>query len=665
MKRIFTLFVALATACVAMAAECVIVPRPVSYEPQKGKVTLNSKSVVYVADKSLVRPATLFCSYVAAEKGLQLSVVENQPKVKGVIALSIDKSLAQEEYLLDVTKQGIVIKGGSEKGVFYGLQSLRQVVFHSKGNAKKVAVECMTVKDKPHFGYRGGMFDVCRHIFSVDEVKKFIDILALHKINRFHWHLTEDQGWRIEIKKYPNLTKIGSVRKATQVGRYSRRTQPVYDGKPYGGFFTQDEVRDIVRYASERYIDVIPEIDMPGHMIAALASYPELGCTKGPYEVRKMWGISQDILCAGRESTFEFIEGVLSEIVALFPSKYIHIGQKDNSNYCHCETCTALYEKYGSISAPTIIFTNSFADALDEEFPNFTFTFYAYGETERPPKDLTLRCNDNVVPVLCELHHACRNHTLGTCGAIDDNQIESEFLNLYGDNEDFIAQDHKDWTVIAERTYIYDYTINFLFSAQFFSNFETMQSTMKYMNDIGITGYVYNCGDGHYAAFNDLRNYLLPRLQWNVDADVEYMMMDFMNFYYGEEAAPYIKEIIDIQTGQIKATAHAFDFDWHYQSGYYTIPQISKLDRLWEKALNADVTEEQLFRIEKDQLSWEFFKANQFLGKYFFLNPMRLQAQEELYDNLMSHGITKVSSFSDLPTNKEDINFMQRPIMWK
>ena len=326
MKRIFTLFVALATACVAMAAECVIVPRPVSYEPQKGKVTLNSKSVVYVADKSLVRPATLFCSYVAAEKGLQLSVVEKQPKGKGVIALSIDKSLATEGYLLDVTKKGVVIKGGSEQGVFYGLQSLRQVVFHSKGNAKKVAVECMTVKDKPHFGYRGGMFDVCRHIFSVDEVKKFIDILALHKINRFHWHLTEDQGWRIEIKKYPNLTKIGSVRKATQVGRYSRRTQPVYDGKPYGGFFTQDEVRDIVRYASERYIDVIPEIDMPGHMIAALASYPELGCTKGPYEVRKMWGISQDILCAGREQTFEFIEGVLSEIVALFPSKYIHIG---------------------------------------------------------------------------------------------------------------------------------------------------------------------------------------------------------------------------------------------------------------------------------------------------------------------------------------------------
>ena len=344
---------------------------------------------------------------------------------------------------------------------------------------------------------------------------------------------------------------------------------------------------------------------------------------------------------------------------------HIHIGQKDNSNYCRCEGCNALYEKYGSISAPTLIFTNNFADALDDEFPEFTFTFYAYGETERPPKDLSLKCNKNVVPVLCELHHACRSHALGTCGAIDDNQIESEFLNIYGDNEDYIAQDFKDWTVIAERTYIYDYTINFLYSAQFFSNFETMQSTMKYMHDIGITGYVYNCGDGHYAAFNDLRNYLLAKLQWDVDADVEYHMMDFMNFYYGEDAAPYIKEILDIQAGQIKATAHAFDFDWHYQSGYYTIPQIAKLDSLWKKACNADITDEQRFRVEADSLSWEFFKANQFLGEYFFLNPLRTQAQEKLYDELIAHGITRVSSFSTLPTNKEDVNFMQRPIEWE
>ena len=326
MKRIFALFVALVVAGAVMAAECVIVPRPVSYEAQKGKLQLSSKSVIYVADKSLVRPATMFASYVAAEKGLQFAVVETLPKAKDVIALSVDKALAEEEYQLDVTKKGVIIKGGSEKAVFYGLQSLRQVVFHSTTKGSKVSVECMSVKDKPHFGYRGNMLDVCRHIFTVEQVKEYIDILAMHKINRFHWHLTEDQGWRIEIKKYPNLTKVGSMRKETIVGRYNKKETPKYDGKPYGGYFTQEQVRDIVRYATERYIEVIPEIDMPGHMVAALASYPELGCTKGPYEVRTRWGISKDVLCAGRESTFEFIEGVLDEVVALFPSKYIHIG---------------------------------------------------------------------------------------------------------------------------------------------------------------------------------------------------------------------------------------------------------------------------------------------------------------------------------------------------
>ena len=326
MKRIFVMFAALVVASLAMAAECVIVPRPVSYEPQKGTLNLNAKTIVCAVNKSLVRPATMFSSYVLAEKGVEFAVINGDVKGKATINLSLDKTLAEEEYLLDISKQGIVIKGGSEKAVFYGLQSLRQVVFHAKKSGKTIKVECQTIKDKPHFSYRGGMLDVCRHFFKVEDVKTFIDILAMHKINRFHWHLTEDQGWRIEIKKYPELTKVGSIRKQTMVGRYSRKVEPKYDGKPYGGFFTQDEVRDIVRYATERYIEVIPEIDMPGHMVAALATYPELGCTKGPYEVRIKWGIAKDVLCAGRESTFKFVEDVLDEVVALFPSKYIHIG---------------------------------------------------------------------------------------------------------------------------------------------------------------------------------------------------------------------------------------------------------------------------------------------------------------------------------------------------
>jgi hexosaminidase len=272
----------------------------------------------------------MFATNLEAENGLALSVAEKSSNSKGNVLLSIDSTLAVEGYTLDVTKQGVVIKGGSEKAVFYGLQSLRQVVLHAKHKGSKIAIDCMTIKDQPHFGYRGGMLDVCRHMFSVEDVKKFIDILAMHKINRFHWHLTEDQGWRIEIKKYPNLVKVGSVRKETAVyttnPKNGRTMITGYDGKPHGGYFTQDEVREIVRYATERYIEVIPEIDMPGHMVAALASYPELGCTKGPYEVRTRWGISKDVLCAGRESTFEFVEGVLDEILALFPSKYIHVG---------------------------------------------------------------------------------------------------------------------------------------------------------------------------------------------------------------------------------------------------------------------------------------------------------------------------------------------------
>ena len=220
------------------------------------------------------------------------------------------------------------------------------------------------------------------------------------------------------------------------------------------------------------------------------------------------------------------------------------------------------------------------------------------------------------------------------------------------------------WTEIADRTYIYDYTINFLYSQQFFSNFEYMQETMKYMYDIGITGYIYNCGDGHSAAFNELRNYLLCKLQWDVNADVEYHINDFMKEYYGEEAAPYVKEILDIQTYQIRATAHAFDFDWHYQSGYYPISTMLKLENLWSKALAADGNEKQKANVEIANLSWEFFKANQMQGEYFFLNPMRMQEQEWLYDKFEEHNINRVSSFWLIP-EKEDINFILRPYNWE
>ena len=341
-------------------------------------------------------------------------------------------------------------------------------------------------------------------------------------------------------------------------------------------------------------------------------------------------------------------------------AKYIHIGQKDNTNYCRCENCEALYEKYGSVSAPTILFTNAFADALDDEFPDFMFTFYAYNETDKPPKDLSLKCKKNVAPVLCGLHKACRSHHLTECGAQDGNET---FYNLFGDNEPVIAEDFKNWVKVADTTYIYDYTINFINTAQFFSNFETMQSTMQYMHDIGITGYIYNCGDTHIAAFNELRNYLLCKLQWDVNCDVEYHMMDFIKAYYGEEAAPYIKEILDIQTAQTRASAHAFDFDWHYQAGFYPLGKVADLDDLWEKALTSDITKEQLYNVETANLSWEYFKANQFLGKYTIFNVVRHKRIEDLYDDLLAHGIDEVSGFQKIPP-KDEINFLQRPFNW-
>ena len=342
-------------------------------------------------------------------------------------------------------------------------------------------------------------------------------------------------------------------------------------------------------------------------------------------------------------------------------AKYLHVGQKDNTNYCRCERCEALYRQYGAVSAPTILFTNALADALKNEFPDFTFTFYAYNETDAPPKDLTLKCRENVAPVLCGLHKACRSHPLTECGAVDGNE---NFKNLFYENEPAVAQEFADWVKIADRTYIYDYTINFLNTAQFFSNLETMQSTMRYMYDIGITGYIYNCGDGHEAAFNELRNYLLHKLQWDVDCDVAYHMNDFLRAYYGEEAAPYIREILDIQTAQIRATAHAFDFDWHYQSGFYPPLTVARLDALWEKALSANGTGEQRFRVETANLSWEYYKSNLFIGKYSFLNPLRLKANEELYDAFAAHGIHRVCSFGLIPP-KDEVSFMDRPFNWR
>lgn len=325
MKRLFLIIVATICAISVYAADYtnVIVPKPLSCTPADGVFTLTSKTVVRAASESLVSAGRIFTEDLAAVTGSTL-VVRKSAAREGAVNLAVDSSLAEEQYTLKITKTGIWIAGGSNRAVFYGLQSLLQIVAATESGKTGYALSAVTISDKPHFEYRGGMLDVCRHIFSVDDVKKYIDILALHKINKFHWHLTEDQGWRIEIKRYPELSKVGAYRNETLIGR--NRHSKTYDGTRYGGVFTQDQVREVVAYAAARYIDIIPEIEMPGHAVAALTTYPHLGCTGGPYEVWTRWGISKNIFCAGKETTFEFIENVLSEVLELFPYKYIHIG---------------------------------------------------------------------------------------------------------------------------------------------------------------------------------------------------------------------------------------------------------------------------------------------------------------------------------------------------
>ena len=243
-----------------------------------------------------------------------------------------DETMPAEAYRLFVTPCRIDIVAGGAQGVFYAVQTLRQLLptaAYEADDVRAVELPVVTIEDKPCLGYRGMMLDVGRHFFTVDEVKEALDIMALHKLNVFHWHLTDDQGWRIEIRKYPKLTEIGSVRSRTLIGRDPGGTYDEnckFDETPYGGYYTQDEIRDVVNYAAERFITVIPEIEFPGHAVGALASYPWLGCTGEQYEVRQTWDIDDRVFCIGKETTFEFIEGVLEEVLELFPSEYIHIG---------------------------------------------------------------------------------------------------------------------------------------------------------------------------------------------------------------------------------------------------------------------------------------------------------------------------------------------------
>lgn len=317
-----------------------IVPRPAEVEELPGSFRLTSRTPVVITDEQLRTPAEIFARAVGKLTGTEPAVTAAPEK--HAVTLQLQPGYEAEEYLLEVGRQRITVTASTPQAVLHGLRSLQQLVAGGE-------IPACVVRDKPTFAYRGAMLDVCRHFFPVEDVKTYIDILSLHKINKFHWHLTDDQGWRIEIKKYPLLTQIGSRRAETLVGRYDKNKEGVYDGKPYGGFYTQEEIREIVSYAAERHIEVIPEIEMPGHGLAALTAYPWLGCTGGPYAVWTHWGISDDVYCAGKETTFEFIEDVLTEVLALFPSKLIHIGGDEcpRVRWKECPDCRARMEDEG------------------------------------------------------------------------------------------------------------------------------------------------------------------------------------------------------------------------------------------------------------------------------------------------------------------------------
>lgn len=323
-----------------------VVPMPLEINTtQQASFLLKSGVTVYypTGNEKMQRNAEFLASYVKAQTGIELQVQAGEGGKGGIV---LQLGLANdnpEAYQLKVDASQVVISSPSEAGVFYGIQTLRKAVDVAEGS--NVELPAIEIKDQPRFGYRGMMLDVGRHFFSMDEIKTYIDMMALHNINRFHWHLSEDQGWRIEIKKYPKLTEIGSMRKETVIGHNSGK----YDGKPYGGFYTQEQVKEIVAYAAERYITVIPEIDLPGHMQAALAAYPELGCTGGPYEVWTQWGVSDNVLCAGNDQTIQFIKDVLAEIVEIFPSEYIHVGGDEcpKVKWSTCPKCQARIKALG------------------------------------------------------------------------------------------------------------------------------------------------------------------------------------------------------------------------------------------------------------------------------------------------------------------------------
>lgn len=323
-----------------------LIPKPTTLFYKDGFFGLNKKTVIQADENSF--EAKYLQEQIKNQTGLELKIT-SKFNSKNSIQFTVKETdpntinFDGEQYSLEVTTNKIQIVAFSSQGVFYGIQSLLQMIPYAK--TSDIKLKAVSIQDNPKFKWRGMHLDVARHFFPIEFIKKYIDYLATYKLNTFHWHLTDDQGWRIEIKKYPKLTAIGAWRNGSMVGHYNDQK---FDDIRYGGFYTQEQIKEVVAYAKERHITVLPEIEMPGHAVAALAAYPQLACTDGPFEVAKQWGVLDDVFCP-KEETFTFLEDVLTEVMALFPSTYIHIGGDEcpKTRWKSCEHCQQLMQEKG------------------------------------------------------------------------------------------------------------------------------------------------------------------------------------------------------------------------------------------------------------------------------------------------------------------------------
>lgn len=514
------------------------------------------------------------------------------------------QKLGDEGFILKAVGKKLVIYGGEKRGVIYGVYAFLE----EQLGCRWYTSEYEYVPDTDHISFSGDLCDI--------QIPDF-------EIRRINYRGSSD------AKR--NISQI-----------YKSRTNVTY----YNNYEEYGSGNDYVLW------DVTLDRLVPDSLFDTRPDLFAFDSETGKRSTKHVCLSNPETLYIAIENAEKYIDENTTG------ANHIHIGQKDNDEYCRCENCMKLYEQYGSVSAPTIIFANSFSDALEKDGYSIYVTFYAYGETTPPPSKGTLKCNDMVIPVYCGTFYACHCHPFTECGYRDDTGLNDDFVYRFSSHDDTKLSDElKGWTNIAKRLYIYDYSVNFVNDQMFLSNLHTLQPNTEFFLENGVTGYTYTCGSDIIAPFNELRCYLYSKIMWNADSDIEYYIDDFLAGYYGD-AAPYIKRYLNYITAKVTASAHATNTDWSYQSAIYTFDSVY-VDLLWNRALSQNLTDDQRQRTEMLEVSWRYTKACSLAGEYFILNPFRGIAMEKLYDDLKGHGIVKLSSLTGTPLpDKDSITFI-------